>query len=133
VVVQENALIPSVQFYEMDDDTFFSTLPHESNSMEKSFDVIVYNFAINTEKAVQRALQFLSPDGLLLAPCNDRKDYWYKQSYVLFDHTGTALWTSTANLGAWSIQFQPDVTSPDCTGIWCGNINGFFEKRKQGL
>ena len=115
-----------VQFYEMDDDTFFSS----NDTNDNVLDVIVYNFAINPEKAVRVARSYLSANGLLLAPCNDRTNYWYKQSYVLFDHSGQPLWRSDAYLGAWSIQFQPDVTSHDCTGIWCGNFNGFFDQQK---
>lgn len=132
-VVPQQSLRQTVQFYEMDDDSFFSSLPTRDYNEKNLFDVIVYNFAINKDKAVHVARDFLSIDGLLLAPCNDRKDYWYKQSYVLYDQTGTAIWTSDAYLDAWSIQFQPDVTSLDCTGIWCGSYNGFFDKRKQQL
>jgi hypothetical protein len=130
-VIDQHSSQHSVQFYEMDDDSFFSSLPSIDDDQKVLFDVIVYNFAINKEKAVRVARSFLSKDGLLLAPCNDRKDYWYKQSYILYDQAGTALWTSDPYLDAWSIQFQPDVTSQDCTGIWCGNFNGFFEKRRQ--
>lgn len=131
-VVQQQSQRQSVLFYEMDDDSFFSSLPTKvHNNEEQLFDVIVYNFAINKDKAIRVARSFLSVDGLLLAPCNDRNDYWYKQSYILFDQTGSATWTSDAYLDAWSIQFQPDVTSPNCTGIWCGNFNGFFDKQKQ--
>jgi hypothetical protein len=132
-VVDQHSSRQSVQFYEMDDDSFFSSLPTKDNDEKLLFDIIVYNFAINKDKAAHVACTFLTKDGLLLAPCNDRKDYWYKQSYVLYDQTATARWTSDAYLDAWSIQFQPDVTSLDCTGIWCGNFNGFFEKRKQNI
>ena len=131
VVQQHSPRQSSVLFYEMDDDSFFSTHPTTVHNEEQLFDVIVYNFAINKDKAIRVARNYLSGDGLLLAPCNDRKDYWYKQSYILFDRTGTAIWTSDAYLDAWSIQFQPDVTSLDCTGIWCGNFNGFFDKQRQ--
>jgi hypothetical protein len=118
----------SVRFFEMDDASFFASLPTDKANEERYFDAIVYNFAVNREKAVWAAQNFLTTDGVLLAPCNDNTDYWYKQSYMLLDHTGAALWKSDASVGAWYIQFQPDVTSPTCTGIWCGSFNGFFKR-----
>jgi hypothetical protein len=133
VVQQDPVLSKEVQFYEMDDDTFFTSIPTKNNVEDRYFDIIVYNFAINKDKAIRTAQDFLTTEGLLLAPCNDRNNYWYKQSYILFDQTGTAIWTSDAYIDAWLIQFQPDVTSKDCTGIWCGNFNGFFDKQKQSM
>jgi protein-L-isoaspartate O-methyltransferase len=130
-VTQELYVGQSVSFYEMDDMSFFSAFPAGKGNDESHFDAIVYNFAVNQEKAVWVAQHFLTPGGVLLAPCNDSTDYWYKQSYVLLDHMGATLWKSGASVGAWYVQFQPDVTSPNCTGIWCGNFNGFFEKQKQ--
>jgi hypothetical protein len=67
----------------------------------------------------------LTADGILLAPINDKADYWYKQSYYLLDHQGKIQWKSQPEVGAWSVQFQPDVTSDTCTGIWCGGFNSF--------
>ena len=40
---------------------------------------------------------------------------------------GNIVWKSAQEVGAWSVQFQPDVTSPTCTGIWCGGFNGFLK------
>ena len=115
----------SVRFYEMDDDSFFS-----SREMVEKYNVICYNFAINPSKAVQVAQQWLTEDGVLFAPVNDRPEYWYKQTYYTINAKGQILQKSDADVGAWSVQFQPDVTSDTCIGIWCGNTNGFFEKRK---
>lgn len=111
-----------VSFFESDDATFFL------QQVDQKFDCIVYNFAINKAKAEKTARSFLASSGVLLAPCNDRADYWYKQSYLLLDSQGRVLWKSEPDVGAWAIQFQPDVTSKTCTGIWCGGINGFQQQ-----
>jgi SAM-dependent methyltransferase len=117
----------TVKFYEMADDPFFRL------AQEKEFpryDIVVYNFAVNPAKAVRVAKNLLLPEkGLLLAPVNDRADYWYKQTYWLIDETGTIVYKSSAEVGAWSVQFQPDVTADTCTGIWCGGFNGFSNKQ----
>jgi SAM-dependent methyltransferase len=117
----------SVQFYEMADDPFFRL------AQERDFpryDIVVYNFAVNPAKAVRVAKNLLLPEtGLLLAPVNDRADYWYKQTYWLIDASGSIVYKSSAEVGAWSVQFQPDVTSDTCTGIWCGGFNGFSNKQ----
>ena len=126
----------SVQFYELADQDFLDQKrkAEEDDPSSGYYNVIVYNFAINPEKAVAVAQQFLSKqDGLLLAPCNDRRDYWYKQSYLLLNAKGNVVWKSAPEVGAWSVQFQPDVTSPTCTGIWCGSFNGFDQKRSRLL
>jgi hypothetical protein len=54
--------------------------------------------------------------------------YWYKESYWLLDSSGSITYKSTAEVGAWSVQFQLDVTADTCTGIWCGGFNGFSKK-----
>lgn len=117
----------TVKFYEMADDPFFR-LAQENNFPR--YDIVVYNFAVNPAKAVRVAKNLLLPEtGLLLAPVNDRTDYWYKQTYWLIDATGSIVYKSSPEVGAWSVQFQPDVTSDTCTGIWCGNFNGFSNKQ----
>jgi hypothetical protein len=113
----------SVHFYEMDDTTFFQTRTKTTTSLK--YDVIVYNFAVNADKAAYVARNFLTDSGVLLAPVNDKRDYWYKQTYFKLNSQADILWRSQAEVGAWSVQFQPDVTSASCTGIWCGNFNGF--------
>lgn len=110
----------SVQFHQATDDAFLKTCTRRYNA-------IVYNFAVNADKAVQVAKNYLEPDGLLLAPVNDQRDYWYKQSYWVLNASGDLVWKSRPEVGAWSVQFQPDVTSPSCTGIWCGSMNGFLK------
>ena len=137
---------PSVQFFEMDDERFFSSLlaPSSSSSSSSSqsqqqqqqgnrkYHVIVYNFAINLDKAVRVAKAYLDPtldDARLLVPANAQKDYWYKQSYYLIDAAGDIVWKSKPDVGAWSVQFQPDVTSETCQGPWCPPYNGFVKWR----
>jgi hypothetical protein len=126
----------TVRFYPMDDDQFF-----RSEARPKSYHVIVYNFAVNADKAVRVARRYLVDEGdggdeprtgdggLLLAPVNDRDDYWYKQTYWVINSKGQILWKSQPEVGAWSVQFQPDVTSETCTGIWCGGVNGYQPAR----
>ena len=119
----------SVSFYEFSDDDFFA---YASQRRQELYDVIVYNFAVNTSKAVTVAKRWLRPGlGFLLAPCNDKFDYWYKQSYLVLNSEGNVVWKSGQEVGAWSVQFQPDVTSQTCTGFWCGSENGYFAKRQQ--
>lgn len=127
----------SVRFFELDDDSFFQMLSQQSkenpdnNVINNKYQVICYNFAVNPGKAVRVAREFLTEDGVLFAPINDWPEYWYKQTYFLLNCRGEVLQKSGAEVGAWSVLFQPDVTSNTCTGIWCGNVNGFQEKRAQ--
>jgi hypothetical protein len=128
----------SVRFFGLDDAAFFqrasAAAANNEEAMPDKFHVIVYNFAINLDKAKQIARRHLvesettdSPTSpsLLLAPINDTVDYWYKQSYVVLNARGQVVWQSDTAIGAWSVQFQPDVTSNTCTGIWCGAFNGY--------
>jgi SAM-dependent methyltransferase len=118
---------PTCHFYEMADAPFFRLA---QESAFPKYDIIVYNFAVNPQKAVQVAKKLLVPaTGLLLAPVNDRADYWYKQTYWLIDASGEIVYKSSPEVGAWSVQFQPDVTAETCTGIWCGGFNGFSNKQ----
>jgi len=125
----------AVRFFEMDDSAFFEyalTQQQQQHLKEPiKYDVIVYNFACNLDKAVYVAQTFLTDSGVLLAPVNERTDYWYKQTYLLLDKTGAVVWKSDPEVGAWSVQFQPDVTSPTCTGIWCGGFNGYSSSRRK--
>jgi SAM-dependent methyltransferase len=115
----------SVRFFELSDQEFFDYI----RPTQRRYDAIVYNFAVNPEKAVAIAKTYLNDGGVLLAPCNDRRDYWYKQSYLLLNSNGDTVWKSQPEVGAWSVQFQPDVESKTCTGIWCGAFNGFEDQR----
>jgi SAM-dependent methyltransferase len=123
----------SVRFYELADQEFFDSLsiPTTTTATTQRYDCIVYNFAVNPDKAIQVAQRYLQPSGCLLAPVNDRRDYWYKQTYWLLDAQGQLVWKSAQEVGAWSVQFQPDVTSPTCTGIWCGSFNGFEQQKRR--
>lgn len=116
----------SVRFFELSDQEFFDYL---GPTQQRRYDAIVYNFAVNPQKAAEVATTYLKDGGVLLAPCNDRRDYWYKQSYLLLDKDGDTVWRSQPEVGAWSVQFQPDVESKTCTGIWCGAFNGFDDQR----
>ena len=120
---------PSVRFYELDDDSFFTMQKSTSGGLITKYQVICYNFAVNPNKAIGVAREHLAADGVLFAPINDRPEYWYKQTYYVLNTRGEVLKKSDAEVGAWSVQFQPDVTSNTCSGIWCGDMNGFNQKR----
>ncbi|GMI02421.1 hypothetical protein TrVE_jg2887 [Triparma verrucosa] len=115
-----------VKFYEMDDSRFLSLHP------DNRYDFIVFNFAVNESKAKLYAKKYLlqSPTSLLLAPINTNEDYWLKQNYVLMDFSGKII-KSEGEVGAWSVQFQPDVTEPTCSGIWCPPFNTFVPNKNQ--
>ncbi|KAL7476349.1 hypothetical protein ACHAW6_002219 [Cyclotella cf. meneghiniana] len=129
---------PTVKFYELDDERYLdfwrATVSSTSNENSTNygdglFDVIVFNFAVNESKAKLFAKQLLNKNhGILLAPINTMNDYWLKQNYKIINSEGTVLW-STADVGAWSVQFQPDVTQDTCSGVWCAPFNGFQKKR----
>lgn len=136
-----------VRFWEMDDERFverwrdFNNL-NNSQSLSSSkqpnikrvpakgkYDAIVFNFAVNESKAKSMASEMLTDTGKLLAPVNVQNDYWLKQTYQVYDKAGTLLWQA-GDIGAWSVQFQPDVTQDSCQGIWCAPFNGFQKQRK---
>lgn len=125
-VVDDGYCPPSVHFYELDDERFIAKFTIEK--LEK-YDIIVFNFAVNTEKALFFCKNLLKEGGLLLAPINTEKDYWLKQTYQLLDDDGKVVW-SASNVGAWSVQFQPDVTQDTCQGVWCSPFNGFQKIRR---
>jgi len=121
-VIQNGYCPSSVHFYELDDERFYKLW---KTSHMDPYDVIVFNFAVNPSKALKFAKELLTKDhGLLLAPVNTQTDYWLKQTYVLLNAQGTILWSAN-DVGAWSVQFQPDVTQDTCQGIWCPPYNGF--------
>jgi hypothetical protein len=117
---------PSVHFYELDDERFVEKWKREK--LEK-YDIIAFNFAVNRDKALYFSKNLLKEGGFLLAPINGQQDYWLKQTYILIDADGKILW-SAADVGAWSVQFQPDVTQDTCQGIWCSPFNGFQKLRR---
>lgn len=125
-VVEGGYCPPTVHFYELDDERFVEEWKKEN--LEK-YDVIAFNFAVNREKALYFCRNLLKPDGLLLAPVNAQQDYWLKQTYQLLNANGEVAW-SAADVGAWSVQFQPDVTQDTCQGIWCSPFNGFQKLRR---
>lgn len=121
-------LVPSgIQFYELDDERYVEDI-WRPKQMEK-FDVIVFNFGINERKARKYAREMLVDDGRLFAPVNTQSDYWLKQAFRVYDNKGDMLW-NVNDVGAWSVQFQPDVTQDTCQGIWCAPFNGFQKKKK---
>jgi len=115
----------SVHFYELDDERFMEKWKREK--LEK-YDIIAFNFAVNREKALYFCKNLLKEGGLLLAPINTQQDYWLKQTYQLLDADGKVVWAAT-DVGAWSVQFQPDVTQDTCQGVWCSPFNGFQKLR----
>jgi 2-polyprenyl-3-methyl-5-hydroxy-6-metoxy-1,4-benzoquinol methylase len=124
-VVEGGYCPPTVNFYELDDERF--VVEWKKNGLPK-YDIIAFNFAVNRKKALYFCQNLLKPDGLLLAPINTQNDYWLKQTYQLLDAEGRAVWSAN-DVGAWSVQFQPDVTQDTCQGIWCSPYNGFQKLR----
>ncbi|GFH51199.1 hypothetical protein CTEN210_07675 [Chaetoceros tenuissimus] len=125
--VNEKDLPSNIKFYELDDERYVQDV-WRANKMEK-FDVIVFNFGINDRKARYYAKYMLTPEtGRLFAPVNIQNDYWLKQAFKVYDDKGDILW-SVNDVGAWSVQFQPDVTADTCQGIWCAQYNGFKKRR----
>jgi hypothetical protein len=125
-IIEDN--VPAqVHFTPVDDERFVQDI-WRPNEMEK-FDVIVFNFGINDRKARAYAKDMLVEDGRLFAPVNVQNDYWLKQAFKVYDKQGNILW-SVNDVGAWSVQFQPDVTADTCQGIWCAQYNGFKKKRR---
>ena len=125
-VIEDGYCPPTVNFYELDDERFVEEW--KNKNLEK-YDIIAFNFAVNREKALYFCKTLLKPDGLLLAPINSQQDYWLKQTYQLLDAEGKTAW-SAVDVGAWSVQFQPDVTQETCQGIWCSPFNGFQKLRR---
>ena len=122
--VDETLIPEGVHFHPVDDETFLESYRKSNNGNIELFDVIVFNFAVNDSKARSYAKSLLQPDGRLLAPVNVQSDYWLKQAFKVYDSKGDVLWTAN-DVGAWSVQFQPDVTQDTCQGIWCAPYNGF--------
>ncbi len=117
---------PTVHFYELDDERFVEQW--KKQKLEK-YDIIAFNFAVNRDKALYFSKNLLKEEGLLLAPINTQPDYWLKQTYQLMDADGKLVW-SAGDVGAWSVQFQPDVTQDTCQGVWCSPFNGFQKLRR---
>jgi len=126
-VVEGGYCPPSVKFYEADDERRFVE-EWKQRQLEK-YDIIAFNFAVNQNKALSFCRNLLKPDGLLLAPINTQQDYWLKQTYQLLDAQGNVIWSAN-DVGAWSVQFQPDVTQDTCQGVWCAPFNGFQKMRR---
>ncbi len=125
-VIDEN-LPPKVHFTGVDDERFYFDV-WRPTQMDK-FDAIIFNFGINERKAKAYAQEMLVEDGRLFAPVNVQSDYWLKQAFKVYDSKGNVLW-SVNDVGAWSVQFQPDVTQDTCQGIWCAPYNGFKKRKK---
>ena len=113
---------PSVNFYALDDERYLDKWRQKYKLNNKSgddglFDVIVFNFAVNEAKASQFAGELLNKEhGRLLAPINTSNDYWLKQTYKVMNSKGEVLWDAV-DVGAWSVQFQPDVTQDTVSSL----------------
>lgn len=120
--------IPStVTFHETDADSFYNS--HKPFSKNKKYNAIVFNYAVNESKAKKYAREMLvANDGLLLAPVNVQSDYWFKQTYKIYDSNGDIQRVFGGVVGAWDVLFQPDVSETSCQGIWCPPYNGFKKK-----
>lgn len=117
----------SVKFYELDDERYIDEWRSQGSHR---FDAITFNFGINERKAISFARDLLEPEnGRLLAPVNVQTDYWLKQVYKVYDSKGDVVNVLGQDIGAWAVQFQPDVTQNTCQGIWCAEFNGFQRKR----
>jgi hypothetical protein len=125
-VIENGFCPPSVHFYQLDDESFVQEWA--TTGLDK-YDIIAFNFAVNRDKALFFCQNLLKQDGLLLAPINSQNDYWLKQTYQLLDSKGETQW-SAIDVGAWAVQFQPDVTQSTCQGIWCSPYNGFQKVRR---
>mmetsp|Transcript_28508 Transcript_28508/g.55481 ORF Transcript_28508/g.55481 Transcript_28508/m.55481 type:complete len:370 (+) Transcript_28508:1-1110(+) len=118
----------SVSFLHLTDDQYlkqFQTVnQHEvetatggGEEFSARFDAVCINYAINLEKAKYLASILLKPNtGKLLAPVNDKTDFWFSQSYVVLDQSGSELSRKAEFL------FQPDVTENSCQGVWCRSV-----------
>mmetsp|Transcript_6336 Transcript_6336/g.15305 ORF Transcript_6336/g.15305 Transcript_6336/m.15305 type:complete len:282 (-) Transcript_6336:158-1003(-) len=108
----------SVKFLHLTDEEFVESFTSDTRNHENvndiKFDAVVINFAVNPSKAQKLAKALLRPQGHLLAPVNDTPDYWFEQSYLLYDSSGKAERRSRKDY-----LFQPDVTEGSCQGIWC--------------
>lgn len=136
---------PGVRFYAMDDERYLDQCKKiwqkgtnkrnnddDNNDENVPFDVVVFNFAVNKSKALRFATTLLNKEhGRLLAPINSSDNYWMNQTYTVMDGMGNVLW-SAEDVGAWSVQFQPDVTQDSCSGIWCSPFNGFQKMKDLG-
>ena len=116
--------VSTVKFYEMDSDSFYSN--NKPFTDEKKYNAVVFNYAVNEDKAKKYAREMLVADGgLLLAPVNIRRDYWFQQIYKSYDSNGDTQRVFGNTVGAWEVLFQPDVSETSCQGIWCPPFNGF--------
>ena len=75
-----------VTFIQNSDDGYIESRPADA----ALFDLVLVNFAINADKA-RDLLALLTPNGRLLAPVNQQRDYWFRQEYREFDRTGELL------------------------------------------
>lgn len=112
-VVEGGYCPPSVHFYELDDERF--VVEWKKQNLPR-YDIIAFNFAVNRKKALYFCNNLLNPGGVLLAPTNTQNDYWLKQTYVLLNCEGRVEWSAN-DVGAWSVQFQPDVTQGMIFGV----------------
>lgn len=111
-----------VEFEQNSDDGYIDKRPPDA----PLFDLVLVNFAINSDKALDISRTLLKPDGRLLAPVNQQSNYWFRQEYRLMDHDGQLLWRTDTSQG-WPVTFQPDFTAPSCQGQWCPQFRGLSE------
>ena len=107
-----------VVFEQNSDDGYLAKRPADA----PLFDLVLVNFAINQDKA-QELCELLTPEGRLLAPVNQQRNYFFRQEFRLYDRSTNVLWRTDTS-GGWAITFQPDYTSPSCQGQWCPQFRG---------
>ena len=119
--VDEAKLPPGVTFTQANDNAFLDSF--RAAAAPEPFDLVLVNYAINENKALEFAQTLLAEGGQLLAPVNQQRDFWFAQEFRLMDRSGSVLWRQ-AEVGTWAVTFQPDFTAPNCQGQWCPQFRG---------
>ena len=153
-VTDNDSTLPNgLRFFHLSDDAFVAAVKRgrgnvsnnkETNQQQEMgtteegkgeiyYDMVVCNYAINSDKAKALAKDLVKPvTGRLLAPVNAQTDYWFGQEYRLMDSEAKVLWRQDVVSG-WSVTFQPDYTAPTCMGQWCPNTRGEADKMDLNL
>lgn len=114
------SLPPGVQFVQASSDRYLASRAADA----PRFDMVVVNYALNPDKALEFARRLLVPTtGRMLAPVNVQQDYWFSQEFRLLDQSGK-VYLKQGTSGGWQVTFQPDFTEPNCQGQWCPQFRG---------
>lgn len=114
------ASIPAgVTFSQTSDDAYLA----RRSVNDALFDLVLVNYAINSDKAAEFAKTLLTAEGYLLAPVNLQRDYLFAQEFRLMNRLGEVIWRKD-KVGTCEVTFQPDFTSSTCSGQWCPQFRG---------